>query len=48
MFALFAMLMLAGAAFAQAVEPLTIVSQAGQRHSFQVEVVRNDADRARA
>jgi uncharacterized protein len=45
-FALIAMLMLAGAAFAQAVEPLTIVSQAGQRHSFQVEVVRNDADRA--
>jgi uncharacterized protein len=44
MFALFAMLI--GAAFAQAVEPLTIVSQAGQRHSFQVEVVRNDADRA--
>ena len=27
-------------------EPLTIVTKAGQRHAFQVEVARNDADRA--
>jgi uncharacterized protein len=44
--ALLAMLILAGAAFAQTFEPLTILSQGGQRHSFQVEVARNDADRA--
>lgn len=31
---------------AQSFEPLTIVTQAGQRHAFQVEVARNDADRA--
>ena len=31
---------------AQALEPLAIVSQGGQRHAFQVEVARNDADRA--
>jgi hypothetical protein len=36
----------AGAAIAQAFEPLTIVAQGGQRHAFQVEVARNDADRA--
>lgn len=39
-------LSLAGAAYAQALEALTIVTQGGQRHSFQVEVARNDADRA--
>ena len=40
-------LMLAGAANAQqALESLTIVSQGGQRHAFQVEVARNEADRA--
>ena len=38
--------MLAGAAYAQALEALSIVSQGGQRQSFQVEVARNDADRA--
>ncbi|MET0528506.1 MAG: DUF192 domain-containing protein [Microvirga sp.] len=38
--------MLAGAAYAQALEALSILSQGGQRHSFQVEVARNDADRA--
>jgi len=33
------------AAWAQQFEPLTIVTQSG-RHAFQVEVARNDADRA--
>ncbi|NNM74310.1 DUF192 domain-containing protein [Enterovirga aerilata] len=33
-------------AWAQAFEPLTIVTQSGQRHAFQVEVARTDADRA--
>jgi uncharacterized membrane protein (UPF0127 family) len=33
-------------AHAQTFEPLTIVTQGGQRHAFQVEVARNDADRA--
>lgn len=37
---------LAGAAYAQALEALSIVTKAGQRQSFQVEVARNDADRA--
>ncbi|MXQ12537.1 DUF192 domain-containing protein [Microvirga makkahensis] len=37
---------LAGAAFAQALESLSIVTQGGQKRSFQVEVARNDADRA--
>jgi uncharacterized membrane protein (UPF0127 family) len=37
---------MAGAAFAQALEPLAIVLQGGQRQGFQVEVARNDADRA--
>jgi hypothetical protein len=37
---------LAGAAYAQALESLAIVTQGGQRQSFQVEVARNDADRA--
>lgn len=36
----------AGSAYAQALEALSIVTQAGQRQSFQVEVARNDADRA--
>jgi uncharacterized membrane protein (UPF0127 family) len=45
-FALFAVwLALAGAAHAQSFEPLAIASQGG-RHAFQVEVARNDADRA--
>lgn len=35
-----------GVAYAQALEPLAIVSQGGQRQSFQVEVARNEADRA--
>jgi uncharacterized membrane protein (UPF0127 family) len=39
-------LMLAGAASAQNFEPLAIVTQGGARHAFQVEVARNDADRA--
>lgn len=38
--------MLAGAAYAQALEALSIATQGGQRQSFQVEVARNDADRA--
>jgi uncharacterized membrane protein (UPF0127 family) len=38
--------MLAGAAYAQALEALSIAPQGGQRQSFQVEVARNDADRA--
>ena len=33
-------------AWAQAFEPLTIVTKSGQRHAFQVEVARNDADRS--
>ena len=33
-------------AYAQTLESLSIVSQGGQRQSFQVEVARNDADRA--
>jgi uncharacterized membrane protein (UPF0127 family) len=33
-------------AYAQALESLAIVSQGGQRQSFQVEVARNEADRA--
>jgi len=37
---------MAGAALAQALEPLAILLQGGQRQSFQVEVARNDADRA--
>jgi uncharacterized protein len=37
---------LAGAAYAQALEALSIVTQGGQRQNFQVEVARNDADRA--
>jgi len=37
---------LAGAAYAQALESLSIVTQGGQKQTFQVEVARNDADRA--
>ncbi|WP_246504818.1 DUF192 domain-containing protein [Microvirga antarctica] len=33
-------------AYAQAMEALSIVGAGGQRQSFQVEVARNDADRA--
>jgi uncharacterized membrane protein (UPF0127 family) len=40
------MIFLAGAVYAQAFEPLAIVLQNGQRQAFQVEVARNDADRA--
>jgi uncharacterized membrane protein (UPF0127 family) len=35
-----------GGVHAQGVEPLSIVTRDGQRHNFQVEVARNDADRA--
>ena len=38
--------LLAGAALAQAFEPLAIVTAGGQRHLFQVEVARTGADRA--
>jgi uncharacterized protein len=41
----FAALVWSLAAAAQALEPLTIVGQGG-RHTFSVEVARNDADRA--
>jgi uncharacterized membrane protein (UPF0127 family) len=34
-------------AFAQQLEKLTIVTKSGARHVFDVEVMRNDADRAR-
>jgi len=37
---------LAGAAVAQALEPLSIVTQGGQKQTFQVEVARDDAQRA--
>nr|WP_084731285.1 DUF192 domain-containing protein [Microvirga vignae] len=37
---------MAGAAYAQALEALSIVTQGGQRQNFHVEVARNDADRA--
>jgi uncharacterized membrane protein (UPF0127 family) len=33
-------------AWAQAFEPLAILTKSGQRHDFQVEVARNGADRA--
>ncbi|MEZ0170882.1 DUF192 domain-containing protein [Microvirga sp. TS319] len=36
----------AGAVYAQAMEALSITTQGGQKHGFQVEVARNDADRA--
>ena len=39
-------LLLAGAALAQVLEPLAIVTRGGQRHLFQVEVARNQNDRA--
>ncbi|WP_230532788.1 DUF192 domain-containing protein [Microvirga roseola] len=39
-------LLIAGAAHAQALESLAVVGRDGQRHVFQVEVARNDADRA--
>ncbi|MCB5177520.1 MULTISPECIES: DUF192 domain-containing protein [Microvirga] len=39
-------LVFAGAVYAQALEPLTIVLQNGQKQSFQVEVARTEADRA--
>jgi uncharacterized membrane protein (UPF0127 family) len=39
-------LVFGGAAFAQAFESLAVLSQGGQRQSFQVEVARNEADRA--
>jgi uncharacterized membrane protein (UPF0127 family) len=38
-------LALAGVSLAQSFESLAIVTQDGQRHTFQVEVARNDADR---
>jgi uncharacterized protein len=39
-------IMLTGGGFAQTLETLSIVTQGSQRQSFQVEVARNDADRA--
>ncbi len=36
----------AGAAYAQGLEPLGIALQNGQKQTFQVEVARNEADRA--
>jgi uncharacterized protein len=39
-------LLLGAVALAQGTEPLAIVTKDGQRHSFRVEVARNDADRA--
>jgi uncharacterized membrane protein (UPF0127 family) len=46
--ALFALMVaFAGLVYAQGVEPLSIVTRDGQRHVFQVEIARNDADRAR-
>jgi len=39
-------LFVAGVAYAQALEPLTIIQQNGQKQSFQVEVARTEADRA--
>ncbi|MGO4570888.1 DUF192 domain-containing protein [Microvirga sp. 2TAF3] len=38
--------MACGISFAQALETLSISPQGGQRQTFQVEVARNDADRA--
>jgi uncharacterized protein len=38
-------LALAGVSLAQSFESLAIVTQGGQRHTFQAEVARNDADR---
>ena len=38
--------LLAGAVYAQALETLSIATEGGSRQSFQVEVARNDADRA--
>jgi uncharacterized membrane protein (UPF0127 family) len=42
----FWMVLAAGVALAQSFEPLTIVGKDGTRHSFQVEVARNEAERA--
>jgi uncharacterized membrane protein (UPF0127 family) len=44
--ALCLVLLLPVLAWAQAFEPLTILTASGQRHALQVEVARNDADRA--
>lgn len=44
--ALSALVLVVGAAYAQALETLSIATQGGQRQSFRVEVARNDADRA--
>lgn len=40
------LVLLAGAARAQALEALTVVTREGARHPFQVEVARDQADRA--
>jgi uncharacterized membrane protein (UPF0127 family) len=40
------LLALSSGALAQALEPLAIVKASGERHAFQVEVARTDADRA--
>ncbi|MEE1612054.1 DUF192 domain-containing protein [Microvirga sp. CF3016] len=44
--ALVFLVLFAGAAYAQALESLSIATQGGQRQTFRVEVARNDADRA--
>lgn len=44
--ALVILVLIAGAAYAQALESLSIAIQGGQRQTFRVEVARNDADRA--
>ncbi|HEV2564448.1 MAG TPA: DUF192 domain-containing protein [Microvirga sp.] len=40
------LVLIAGVAYAQALESLSIATQGGQRQTFRVEVARNDADRA--
>ncbi|EIM28871.1 DUF192 domain-containing protein [Microvirga lotononidis] len=40
------LVLIAGAAYAQAFESLSIATKGGQRQTFKVEVARNDADRA--
>lgn len=44
--ALVFLVLIAGVAYAQALESLSIATQGGQRQTFRVEVARNDADRA--
>jgi uncharacterized protein len=44
--ALAALVLMAGSAYAQALETLSIAIQGGQKQTFKVEVARNDADRS--